>query len=132
MVRVDAQGVVVASHDMAKLDPPGGPSNTNPPAPRVATPNADGSLLVADSGLQRFIEIGLPAEATITSQPLQIGDGGTRKRFVGLAWQGVTPGNSRVRLEYSVDGGRWKQKLDLEALVARRGRELPVPRHAPE
>ena len=98
---------------MAKLDPPGGPTNTNPPAPRVATPNADGSLLVADSGLQRFIEIGLPAEATITSQPLEIGDGDARKRFVGLAWRGETPGDSKVRLEYSVDGGRWKQSSTL-------------------
>jgi hypothetical protein len=113
VVLVDAHGRLVASYDMAKLDPPGGPNNTDPPAPRMATPNADGSLLVADSGLGRYVEFGLPAEATITSQPLAIGDDDARKRFVGVAWQGETPGDSGVRLEYRVGGGAWKRSSTL-------------------
>ncbi len=129
VVRVDAQGVVVACHDMAKLDPPGGPSNTDPPAPRMATPAADGSLLVADSGFARFIEIGLPAQATITSQPLEMG---TAARASGSsAWRGrerrrapAACGSSTAST--AAAGSRARP----EALGARRGQAAPVPRHA--
>ena len=122
VVRVNMQGDVVASYDLAMLDRPEGTSATDAPEPRMATPAADGSLLIADSGFARFVEIGLPAQASFTSRPLDMGSAGAGKRFLSLSWAGETPGASGVRLSYSIDGGAWT--------ALRAGTYLPLPASA--
>ena len=107
VVRVGQDGDVLASYDLAKLDRPSGISTTALSEPRMVTPAADGSLLVADSGFDRFVEIGLPAQASFTSASLDMGESDVRKRFLAIGWSGETPSGTGVSLEYRVAGGAW-------------------------
>lgn len=108
VVRVDSDGGVVRIYDMARLDPPTWSTPTDASEPRMATPAGDGSLLVADSGYARFVEVGLPVRASFTSQALDMGHKGVRKRFVSIAWTGEAQSSADVRVSYRIDSGAWR------------------------
>lgn len=120
VVRVNASGEVVTSYDLAAIDPPEGTSATDAPEPRMVTPAPDGTLLVADSGYARFVAVGLPAQASLTSRPLDMGRGDEKKRFLSLGWTGEAPVGTGVVLSYRVDDGAWT------ALAGSAGTALPA------
>jgi hypothetical protein len=124
VVRVHPDGGVT-TYDTAKLDRPAWAGDTTPPAPRVATLAEDGAILVADNGYRRFVEIGLPAEASFTSQPLDMGSPEVAKRFLSLAWTGEAPSGTKVCLSYSIGARDWTHWRALAA-----GADLVLPAKA--
>jgi hypothetical protein len=98
---------VVRSYDMAAFDPPVGAGTTAVSAPRSATLAADGSVLVADSGFRRIVEIGMPQSVTLTSAPLDAGSAFVKKRFLRIACSATVPDGADVGLEYRLGGGAW-------------------------
>lgn len=113
-IRVARDGTILWEYSTSSLL---GITDLGLAGPRRASPTPTGSILIADEGHDRLLELGYPSEAAAESAVLDVGLPGARKRFTALEPLAELPAGTGVRVAYSIDGGAW-QALSGSSLPA--------------
>jgi len=75
--------------------------------PRAIDQTEDGTLVIADTGNARLVEIGYSAAGSAATIANDCGLPGVLKRFTRLTWLADVPAGDAVAISYSIDGLPW-------------------------
>lgn len=107
--KLEAQVVFVDAHgDRVRVFPGvGAGEETGMSEIRSLALSATNSLVLADEGHDRLVEIGYVPTAKATSSQIDCGLPGVTKNLTALTWRGAVPAGTAVALFCSVDDGPW-------------------------
>jgi hypothetical protein len=108
ILEVSRLGAVLRRWDLRTLGRPSTATMTDTSEPRAATLRPDGSLVTADTAFGQILGIGVAAEATAVSEPLDGGRPRIFKRWTRIVIDAVRPASTSLALSYSLDGGAWR------------------------
>jgi len=76
--------------------------------PQMVSVTSKGTILIADKGNGRLVEIGNASSGRYTTNKLNLGTAGVRKRISKIEALADVPASTAVKIQYAVDGGSWK------------------------
>ncbi len=103
LIEVDAAGRIVDWYGAGEIVASGGELGKA----RSMYRSPSGTTLIAEQTSQRVIEIGYPAQGTITSQSLWLGLPGVKKTISRIEAVAELPAGTSLGLAYSLDGAAW-------------------------
>jgi hypothetical protein len=101
---VNRDGTVDSSYGAGPTTPSGGQLGEA----RTAQVTPAGSVLIADNGAHRLLEIGYASGGTYETDELDLRMPGTKKWLTSLTVAADKPGATSLAVTYSLNGGSWK------------------------